>query len=54
VGRADWLRWPGSANMRGRRFDKMVASWRCSDDDCAGAQDVGGCHENADGSPKGG
>ncbi|KAF2036281.1 hypothetical protein EK21DRAFT_106384 [Setomelanomma holmii] len=29
-GGADWLVWPGSGNMRGRRFDKMAASWMCT------------------------
>ncbi|KAH8730614.1 hypothetical protein GQ44DRAFT_575742, partial [Phaeosphaeriaceae sp. PMI808] len=51
-GKSDWIRNPGSGNLRGRRFDNMATSWRCGDDDCQGAQNEGGCHENADGSPK--
>jgi hypothetical protein len=51
-GDTDWIRWPGSANMRGRRFDNKAASWNCQDDDCnEGAP--GGCTKNADGSLKG-
>jgi hypothetical protein len=52
VGDTDWIRWPGSGNMRGRRFDNKVASWNCQDDDCnEGAP--GGCTKNADGTLKG-
>ncbi|KAH7398928.1 hypothetical protein DE146DRAFT_782733 [Phaeosphaeria sp. MPI-PUGE-AT-0046c] len=52
VGDSDWMRWPGSGNMRGRRFDNRVASWTCSDDNCDGVQGPGGCTKNADGSLK--
>ncbi|KAF1916799.1 hypothetical protein BDU57DRAFT_418557, partial [Ampelomyces quisqualis] len=51
-GSDDWVRWPGSANMRGRRFDNRAASWRCSDDNCDGVQKKGGCTKNEDGSLK--
>jgi hypothetical protein len=51
-GDADWIRWPGSSNMRGRRFDDRAQSWKCSDDNCDGTQGPGGCHENPDGTPK--
>ena len=51
-GKADWIRHPGTKNMRGRRFDNKVRSWRCSSDDCTGPQSEGGCHENKDGTPK--
>jgi hypothetical protein len=51
-GRADWIRWPGTTNMRGRRFDNSVSSWQCSEDKCDGVQAPGGCTKNADGSLK--
>lgn len=53
VGDSDWIRWPGSGNMRGRRFDNRAASWTCSDDSCDGVQGPGGCTKNADGTLKG-
>lgn len=28
-GSDDWLRSPGSQNLRGRRFDNRIVSWRC-------------------------
>ncbi|KAH7392749.1 hypothetical protein BKA66DRAFT_21375 [Pyrenochaeta sp. MPI-SDFR-AT-0127] len=51
-GAAHWMRWPGSGNMRGRRFDNKVVSWRCTEDGCDGVQGPGGCSENPDGSPR--
>ncbi|KAE8868072.1 hypothetical protein PTNB29_01983 [Pyrenophora teres f. teres] len=33
-------------------LDKAVLSWKCWDDDCTGVQTEGGCHENANGTPK--
>jgi hypothetical protein len=52
AGNADWIRWPGSGNMRGRRFDNRAASWKCSDDDCDGVQGPGGCTKTPDGKLK--
>ncbi|KAF2830095.1 hypothetical protein CC86DRAFT_436180 [Ophiobolus disseminans] len=52
-GKADWIRWPGTKNMRGRRFDNRVRSWNCASDDCNGGDlKPGGCHEHGDGTPK--
>jgi hypothetical protein len=53
-GAVDWMRWPGSGNMRGRRFDNEAASWQCTEDKCDGVHGPGGCSENPDGTPKGG
>jgi len=48
-GQADWLRHPGTKNMRGRRFDNKVKSFKC-DDDCD-EQNVqeGGCYMDGKG-----
>lgn len=52
MGKAEWLRWPGSGNLRGRGWDNRIVSWRCSEDKCDGVQQPGGCTKNKDGSLK--
>ncbi|KAI8934634.1 hypothetical protein NX059_008327 [Plenodomus lindquistii] len=50
-GDSDWMRWPGSKNMRGRRFDNKARSWQCTEDNCNSGAD-GGCSESGNGKPK--
>ncbi|KAF2848884.1 hypothetical protein T440DRAFT_509254 [Plenodomus tracheiphilus IPT5] len=32
-GTGEWIRWPGSGNMRGRRWDNRARSWVCDGDE---------------------
>ncbi|EDU48645.1 hypothetical protein A1F97_07782 [Pyrenophora tritici-repentis] len=40
------------SNLAFYGLDKAILSWKCWDDDGTGVQTEGGCHENANGTPK--